>query len=743
MSIKKIILYIVCVLYLPACSTSVSKRHMYNEQKEQKLSSTQYFKRIIKNYQKVNSRPLVIIAGSSMYKTQRGNFRNFPSVYEQIKNTTRVFRNNSKYTVVSNYKGHNNQSKKVSLNQLKNFIDKQVIYLRNNEKNYNSVIFIWYGKSYDAGIITSDNKQLKSEYIRQRLFEDSNIYDNIPEMEIINPKKELIINKKDNKDLDQIIFLDKQSKQKNLNQEDYEVCSESIYSGHLKFDHTPKSIKFLDNSKKLKNCLESLNLENEFRNYHDNIEISNLFNNIGKNCLNQENYDKALELLDKILSHMKSVHNNAIHKDIAKLFNIFAMIYEAKKNYKESLKFRLLALNIYKNIYATIDCPNINISLDSISTEYYILRDYVGNSKINLSSHNMSKHIRISEVIKDIVRVLVAVRFICSVLEDYSSSLEYNLEYFNLIKILHNNEVNKVTIDSIEFLAYNYYLLEDHHNTVKYSLETLRMKTLFRPNIVNNTTANLFYIVCFSLFSLKKYDEALKYGLDFLKIRKNIHGNLNTANECFYSLLDLFNSNFLCLQDYNKVLNFFLDALKIRGRFCKNTVDKVNIILFINIGQTYSKLGEIDKALKYLLEGHRLRKKHHICVSVEFIDISTNLIASMYFEKNQFKKSINYFLECLKARRIIYSNKPHKEIRVTLYLISILYSELKNYQDALKYGLENLEMIKTIHSKKPHKEILESLSLLRNIYHKMGDSVNELKYNLEIYNMVKDLSKNN
>ena len=739
MSIKKIILYIVCVLYLPACSTSVSKRHMYNEQKEQKLSSTQYFKRIIKNYQKVNSRPLVIIAGSSMYKTQRGNFRNFPSVYEQIKNTTRVFRNNSKYTVVSNHKGHNNQSKKVSLNQLKNFIDKQVIYLRNNEKNYNSVIFIWYGKSYDAGIITSDNKQLKSEYIRQRLFEDSNIYDNIPEMEIINPKKELIINKKDNKDLDQIIFLDKQSKQKNLNQENNDVYSEGIYKDHLNVNIRHQSKQLPDNNKKTKNCPKPLDINNSLRNSSDYIKIYESFHEKSLNFFNKGNYDKAIKFEEKCLSIMKKIYNNTVHDNISRPFLNLGLMHEMKGNYKEALKYRLLSLNIHKRIYDCIDFPNINISLDSISTKYHTLRDYGESSKFNLSSKNNKKHIRKNEVRKFILDGLYFVRATYDLIGDHRSKLKYTLESLNLTKELHNNVVNKKTIEVIDQVALNYQLLKDYTNSLEYYLESLKMKKIFYPNSINDDIANSLNNIGNCFYYLDNYKMALKYSLDCLSMKKSIHGNLTDSNECFSSVLYSLGHIYFSLKDFKRALEYFLEGLKIKRKFYVNSVDKDTMLLLLNIGKSYFKLGKMDKASKYLLEGLSMRGENHSIILYE----SNNLLADIYLFKNQINKSIKYYMDALEIIRIIHCNRPHMYIANILYSIGFAYHISKNFQNALKYSLESLEMKKKIYGNKPHKDILKSLNFLPDIYHSLGDFENEFKCNLEISNMEKALDKSN
>ena len=175
MNIKKILFCISYAAYTSACVTNLSKKMIHNHEREEKHSDPN-----IGNLDEINN-PLVIITGASIYQ----NMKNLPFVNRDIKKLINTFKNHYKYTVVTNFDLKNIHSQKASLKQMKNFIDKQVIYLRNNIQNHDSIIFTWSGYGYNDGIISSDGKELTFGYIGQRLTRDIEEFYKLPKIFIL------------------------------------------------------------------------------------------------------------------------------------------------------------------------------------------------------------------------------------------------------------------------------------------------------------------------------------------------------------------------------------------------------------------------------------------------------------------------------------------------------------------------------------------------------------------------------
>ena len=522
MNIKKILLCIAYVAYSFACSNTISYKQMNNEELEEKYSDQ---KTTLNNTHYQIKNPLVIVAGASIYKNKRKNKKknknkNLLIVKKDMECLNATFKEYFPYPVVSNYDPNNIKSHEISLKQMKNFIDKQVIYLRNNQNNHDSIIFTWSGHGYDDGIITSDGKKLKSTYIRNRLIKDTNKFHSMPKLFIIASYRKSNV-KLVNKNIK--LMKNKQSKAQNLYQNmiwiNCNMIGKSIFDigqgssvineiAILLIDPThnkktpndlilllkqklrgksdkkeytiesentlDKSLNFIikQKSKQPKNSLDTihpietkenktlaLDITNRIHNNKDNFVLSEYLENTGICYFQNKEYERALTFHQQALKVRKKLYPNMDHENIARtLDNIAdALSHSSENDFEQALEYHFKALEVRKRIYKSNDHLLIAYSLYSVGLDHHMLGDQIQALKFHNQAFQIRKKIHNNIDHEDIVYSLFSIGSAYNKLGDKQIGFEYC--YKSIIMML--------SLSNIEESFINYFIdcLIDAKNT--------------------------------------------------------------------------------------------------------------------------------------------------------------------------------------------------------------------------------------------------------------------------------------
>ena len=275
-----------------------------------------------------------------------------------------------------------------------------------------------------------------------------------------------------------------------------------------------------------------------------NRETSILFYNIGTVYTEMEDYEKAVEYLNKALKLYKQFGDKS---GIAYIFMNFGIIFEQKGNYKLSKENYLKSEEIFMEINDNYNISLINNFIAEINIK---MRNFNESQKNLKKSRIIAIQIGAKDLLKDnygIFSDLFAAK------KDYKDAYEYHKLYFELHDSLYNEETNS-KINELE-IRYEtekkekqILFLSKQNETEKLNAKKQKLlKYLFLTGLLLIlVTALLLYL---NIKQKNKLNKKLKYEKEFLQILmdanpnpqyfKDINGKYIGCNKSFEKITGL------------------------------------------------------------------------------------------------------------------------------------------------------------------------------------------------------------
>jgi serine phosphatase RsbU (regulator of sigma subunit) len=150
---------------------------------------------------------------------------------------------------------------------------------------------------------------------------------------------------------------------------------------------------------------------------------------------------------------------------------------------------------------------------------------------------------------------------------------------------------------------------------------------------------------------IEKYDEALKYLELSYEIRKKIG-----AKAQYGASLNGIGLVYMDKREYQKALVKFFDAYK----YWSEANDKEGIVIATgNLGELSMRMGDIDNALKYLLQSYKLSDEIH---ALSFEKGTARALATLYYKKGNYKIAYDYFSKFSELRDTLFSDENSQRV---------------------------------------------------------------------------------
>jgi tetratricopeptide (TPR) repeat protein len=199
------------------------------------------------------------------------------------------------------------------------------------------------------------------------------------------------------------------------------------------------------------------------------------------------------------------------------------------------------------------------------------------------------------------------------------------------------------------------------------------------------------------------YDKAIEYCLQALQIRRRIQDHAGIA----FSLINMGNM-YLAADKLKSALEYYQQGLAYSE---EKRLPSLEYSL-LQLGETYGRLGQYEKALHYL---QRILKSNSTHV------FALNSVGEVYFAKKEYELSLKHLLKCLS----LIENRNDITYANVLNNISKVYNAQKRYPIALSYAQRSLALSRQLGGKKEIKNAAETLS---QIYAGMQDFAEAYKY---------------
>ncbi|CAF3999473.1 unnamed protein product [Adineta steineri] len=376
--------------------------------------------------------------------------------------------------------------------------------------------------------------------------------------------------------------------------------------------------------------------------------LANEYNNIGEVYLSIQNIKKAQIYLEKGLEiRLKSLPND--HQALAISYSNLGQVYDYKNDHKKGLECYQKALDIL------LKClPSNHIDLAAIYNNIGECFNDLGDFTSALINHKKALKIR------------------CGLLSNARVQADTALSYCNIGKLFKGQE--KYMIALKYFKKALTLTLSMNNNKKLLGIVYYNMATAYQ-NKLNMKLA------------MKYFKKALKFELKFDKSSVSLD-----LADIYYGLGEVYEKN----HDFTTALVHFEKSLDIKKQHL--TIDHPVIEETLStIGFVYTKQGDIDRALSYLIEAFNLQVKSNstyltsICIS----------IGSLYHSKQDDQNALIFYQKAL-----TYITKDNRELGSLYYQIGLIYYDkndldqaLENFANALTFPSNIDSIIDDIHNR--------------------------------------------
>lgn len=285
-------------------------------------------------------------------------------------------------------------------------------------------------------------------------------------------------------------------------------------------------------------------------------------------------------------------------------------------------------------------------------------------------------------------------------------AIEYATRALHLSRQLENKTLEGLALQNIGLghqFSYQYKKALDCYYGAQRIFETLDDKTYL---------VEVLRRIGFVFVRTSDYEKALAYynrGLKYLEKtadRQIIARLLNSMGLVYYLWGKL-----------DTAVEYFMEGIK--KIETSGTAESTKGICTANLGRTYRRLGDYEKALQCLHQALAIAKKHRKTLIQSFI---CREIAEVYKEQADFDNAIDY---CNKSMRILDKEKHKRQNAAALLLLAGIHTAQKRFQNALDYTQRALKNFREIDSK---ARIATSLTMIGYIHKEMGQFPEALDY---------------
>ena len=414
---------------------------------------------------------------------------------------------------------------------------------------------------------------------------------------------------------------------------------------------------------------------------NEHLDLSRIYNNLGRLHKVLGDYEMASDCYRKSENILNNYSENV--KDRGVLYNDLAALYILWDNYKLAEEYYFKVISISKHIEQFIIKDNLAIA-------------YRGLGDICLEKHNSKKALSYYTKTKSIYFEIygqnhpqTAVIFSCfgrayQQLKEFEKALEYNFKALN-IELKFFGEDSLWVSTSFNNIATVYGENNELEKAIEYNLKSLKLKEkiLGEKHI---DTATAYSNAAFYYKANKDYEVALDYYLKALEIRQEKLGkHHNSIGLTFENIADLLAE----VGDYENAIGFCFEALtvfeKVEGKESKKVAS-----LNFDIAKYFFYLENYEKALDYYLAAFEMYKKIKIDDIEEMDSFFKAEIGVTYFKLQQFEKAILFLKQSLKLNK---TEGNRKFEAYKFFYLGKSYLKVANYNSAI----ENLVMSKKVY----------------------------------------------
>ena len=334
-------------------------------------------------------------------------------------------------------------------------------------------------------------------------------------------------------------------------------------------------------------------------------KTANSYNNIGLVYLQQGDYGKTLEYLQKALETKEKVLGTE-HSDTATSFNNIGGVYWKIGDYDMALKYYQKALAIKEKVLGR-EHPDTAISYYCIGLLYQTLGDYDKALEYDQKTLAIWENVLGTEH-PDTAKSYLCIGLLFQTLGDYDKALEYDQKALAIEeKVLGTEHPDTAT-------AYN------------------------NVGVVYDEQGD--------------YGNALDYHQKALVIREKVLGTEHPDTATSYNNIGVV---YDAQGDYGKALVYYQKALAIREKVL-GTEHPGTALSYNNIGVVYDEQGDYDKALEYYQKtleiDEKVLGKEHPGVATDY-----NNIGIVYYEQGDYQKALEYFKKTYSIRMKVFGPK--------------------------------------------------------------------------------------
>ncbi len=285
-------------------------------------------------------------------------------------------------------------------------------------------------------------------------------------------------------------------------------------------------------------------------------------------------------------------------------------------------------------------------------------------------------------------------------------AIEYATRALHLSRQLENKIDEGLALQKIgkgHMYSFQYKKALDFYYRAQRIFETLDEKTYL---------AEVLRKIGFVFLRTSDYEKALTYynrGLKYLD---------KTANQKkFARFLNDIGLLYYLWGKLDTAVEYFMEGIKITET--TGTDEDTKGICTANLGRTYRRLGDYEKALQCLNQALTIAKKLRRTLICSFI---YREIAEVYKEQAEFDTAIDY---CNKSMRILDKEKHKRQNGATLLLLAEIHTARKHFQKALDYAQQALKNFREVDSK---SRTADALTMIGYIHKEMGQFPEALKY---------------
>jgi tetratricopeptide (TPR) repeat protein len=484
---------------------------------------------------------------------------------------------------------------------------------------------------------------------------------------------------------------------------------------HKQLDEYNKALQYFEKTLKIKRTYFS----------EDNIEISSIYNDIGKVYLQFDRYNEALQYFIKDVDILKKNYDdNAENKKYEKKYlksnkySSLVMYYASKGSWLFSLVMSIRI--IIKNIHNIIKF--IRMFKNIIKNAKEKPKDSGGFGASIYSMFNYSdKQSIVNNILNNIIDKYIFIADLYYKYNDYNNSLKY---YKLAMEMKRRIGMDNDYTDENASLLLNikisklYMLLNDTNGAFEYCSKALKLyefkvkskrliekkkrkyseeqedknnidNDIYSPNYAElfNILGQIYFIQRKYLKSNEYYDKAL---LSYNNIIKNIPEN-----------------------DFNEKLKILKEKLVVEiKRYGNDNIDVAKT--YYSIGFVYKSLNNHEKRLEFYKKGLEIRIKVQ---GEEHADTATqyNNVAVAFNSVGDYEKAIEYHNKAILIRAKILG-EDHIDMGTSYANIAFVYREIDKHQEALEYFEKALKIYKNSSPRhyKRELEFYNEIILLQN-----------------------------